>query len=131
MITEQAIVIHRLGLGRAVKAKDLGYRLHVAVDVKSELPISMIVVSANENEKKHSISLFARSLEYVKPTKLLADSQYSASNLRQVVCAAGAVPVIPYPKISKKASEAFLGLIESLEAMGQQSSKLHTRNELQ
>ena len=47
-------------IGRAVKAKDLGYRLHLAVDVKSELPIAMIVVSANENEKKHSISRLER-----------------------------------------------------------------------
>ena len=41
-------------IGRAVKAKDLGYRLHLAVDTKSELPIAMamILVSANENEKK-------------------------------------------------------------------------------
>src|SRR4030043_1645125 len=38
-------------IGRAVKAKDLGYRLHLAVDVKRELPIVMIVVSAKENEK--------------------------------------------------------------------------------
>ena len=58
-------------IGRAVKAKDLGYRLHLAVDVKSELPIAMIVVSANENEKKHSISLFRKASEYVKPRKLL------------------------------------------------------------
>src|SRR4030042_527168 len=48
-------------IGRAVKAKDLGYRLHLAVDVKSELPIAMILVSANENEKKHSISLFTKA----------------------------------------------------------------------
>src|SRR5512137_1221545 len=68
-------------IGRAVKAKDLGYRLHLAVDVKSELLIAMIVVSANENEKKHSISLFKKASEHVKPKKLLADSQYSASNL--------------------------------------------------
>lgn len=33
-------------IGRAVKAKDLGYRPHLAVDVKSELPVAMIVVSA-------------------------------------------------------------------------------------
>jgi hypothetical protein len=37
-------------IGRAVKAKDLGYRLHLAVDTKSELLIAMILVSANENE---------------------------------------------------------------------------------
>lgn len=69
-------------IGRAVKAKDLGYRLHLVVDAKSELPVTMIVVSANENEKKHSISLFKKASEYVKPTRLLADPQYSAANLR-------------------------------------------------
>jgi IS5 family transposase len=63
-------------IGRAVKAKELGYRLHLAVDVKSELPIVMIRVSANENEEKHSISLLKKSLEHVKPRRLLADSQY-------------------------------------------------------
>jgi transposase len=85
-------------VGRAVKAKDLGYRLHLAVDVKSELPIAMIVVSANENEKKHSIALFRKASEYVKPRKLLADAQYSAANLREVALEHGALPVIPYPK---------------------------------
>src|SRR3989337_3806264 len=64
-------------IGRAVKSKDLGYRLHLAVDVKSDLPIAMIVVSANENEKKHSINLFAKESEHVEQGKLLADSQYS------------------------------------------------------
>ena len=85
-------------IGRAVKSKDLGYRLHLAADVKSELPIAMIVVSANENEKKHSISLFAKASEHVKPRKLLADSQYSAASLRENALAHGALPVIPYPR---------------------------------
>jgi hypothetical protein len=85
-------------IGRAVKAKDLGYRLHLAVDVKSELPIAMIVVSANENEKKHSISLFRKASEHVKPGKLLADSQYSAANLRETALECGALPIIPYPR---------------------------------
>jgi hypothetical protein len=85
-------------IGRAVKAKDLGYRLHLAVDVKSELPIAMIVVSANENEKKHSLSLFAKASVYVKPRKLLADSQYSAANLRETASECGTLPVIPYPR---------------------------------
>jgi len=85
-------------IGRAVKAKDLGYRLHLAVDVKSELPVAMIVVSANENEKKYFISLFKKASEYVKPRKLLADSQYSAANLRETALEVGATPIIPYPK---------------------------------
>lgn len=66
-------------VGRAVKTKDLGYRLHLTVDVKSELPVAMILVSANENEKKHSIGLFTKASEHVRARKLLADSQYSAS----------------------------------------------------
>ena len=85
-------------IGRAVKAKDLGYRLHLAVDVKSELPIAMIVVSANENEKKHSVGLLRKASEYVKPKKLLADSQYSSGSLRENAMELGALPVIPYPK---------------------------------
>jgi IS5 family transposase len=85
-------------IGRAVRAKYLGYRLHLAVDVKSELPVAMIVVSANENEKKHSINLFKKASSYVKPRTLLADSQYSASNLRETALELGVLPVIPYPR---------------------------------
>jgi hypothetical protein len=55
----------------------------LAVEAKSELPIAIIVSSANENEKKHSINLLEKSSKYVKPRKLLADSQYSAGNLRE------------------------------------------------
>ena len=89
------------------RLKDLGYRLHLVVDVKSELPIAMIVVSANENEKKHSISLLRKASEHVKPKKLLADSQYSAGNLRKIAIELWALPVIPYPKNQSKGVEVF------------------------
>jgi len=69
-------------VGRAVKAKDLGYRLHLAVDVKSEMPIAMTVASANENEKKHFNNLFLQASNHVKPKKLVADPQYSSQSLR-------------------------------------------------
>ena len=107
-------------IGRAVKAKDLGYRLHLAVDVKSELPIAMIVVSANENEKKHSISLFAKASEYVKPRKLLADSQYSAANLRETALVHGAVPVIPYPRNQRKGVRGILRVDRKFRSHGPQ-----------
>ena len=48
-------------VGRAVKTRDLGYRLHLAVDAKSEMPVAMTVTSANENEKKHSLKLFEKA----------------------------------------------------------------------
>ena len=105
-------------IGRAVKAKDLGYRLHLAVDVKSELPIAMIVVSANENEKKHSISLLRKASEYVKPKKLLADSQYSAANLRETAVELGALPVIPYPKNQFKGVRGILRVDRKFRSHG-------------
>jgi transposase len=88
-------------VGRAVKAKDLGYRLHLAVDAKSELPVAMVVASANENEKKHSYSLFEKASSKVKFKKLVADPQYSSQGLRDAAVRVETVPVIPYPSNQK------------------------------
>jgi transposase, IS5 family len=110
-------------IGRAVKAKDLGYRLHLAVDVKSELPIAMIVVSANENEKKHSITLFRKASEYVQPRKLLADSQYSAANLRETALEHGTFPVIPYPRNQQKGVRGILRVDRKFRSHGPQKFK--------
>ena len=105
-------------IGRSAKAKDMGYRLHLAVDVKSELPVAMIVVSANENEKKHSISLFEKSSKYVKPGKLLADAQYSAANLRETALIQGTLPVIPYPKNQSKGVKGILRVDRKFRSHG-------------
>ncbi|MGD0646014.1 MAG: transposase [Candidatus Bathyarchaeia archaeon] len=105
---------------RAVKAKDLGYSLHLAVDLKSELPIAMIVVSANENEKKHSIALFRKASKYVKPGKLLADAQYSAPNLRENALSHGALPVIPYPRNQCKGVKGILRVDRKFRSHGPQ-----------
>ena len=110
-------------IGRAVRAKDLGYRLHLAVDVKSELPVAMIVVSANENEKKHSLSLFEKVSGYVKPRKLLADSQYSAANLREMALERGALPVIPYPRNQRVGDRGILRIDKKFRSHGPQRLK--------
>ena len=99
----------------------------MAVDVKSELPIAMVVVSANENEKKHSLSLFKKASEYVKPRKLLADSQYSASNLRDVASECGALPVIPYPRNQLKGVRGILRVDRKFRSHGPQKFKLAYR----
>jgi len=111
-------------IGRAVRAKDLGYGLHLAVDVKSELPIAMIVVSANENEKKHSVHLFKKASEYVKPKTLLADSQYSAGNLGETAIEIGALPVIPYPKNQSKGVRGILRVDRKFRSHGPQKFKV-------
>jgi transposase len=114
-------------IGRAVKAKDLGYRLHLAVDVKSELPVAMILVPANENEKKHSISLFEKATGHIKPKKLLADSQYSALNLREAASENGALPVIPYPKNQFKGIRGILRVDRKFRSHGPEKLKVAYR----
>jgi hypothetical protein len=108
-------------IGRVIKAKDLGYSLHLAVDVKSELPIAMIVVSANKNEKKHSINLFEKSAKYVKARKLLADSEYNASDLREAALKTGALPVIPYPRNQSKGVKGILRVDRKFRSHGPQN----------
>jgi IS5 family transposase len=66
-------------VGRAVKTRDLGYRLHLAVDTRSEMPIAMTVAPANENEKKHSVRLFEKASCRVKAKRLVADPQTVSS----------------------------------------------------
>jgi len=105
-------------VGRAVKARDLGYRLHLAVDVKSEMPVAMTVASANENEKKHSMQLFERASCHVKPRRLLADPQYSSANLREAALRRGTLPVIPYPRNQMKGARGILRIDRKFKSHG-------------
>ena len=107
-------------VGRAVKAKDLGYRLHLAVDVKSELPVAMVVASANENEKKHSNSLFKMASSQVKFRKLVADPQYSSQGLRDAATSMETVPVIPYPRNQKIGVKGILRVDRKFRSHGPQ-----------
>lgn len=47
-------------VGRNGKTYDLGYKLHVAVDAKSELPLAIAAAPANDNEKKHAPNFLKR-----------------------------------------------------------------------
>ncbi len=83
----------------------------------------MIVVSAIENEKKHSLSLFEKASEHVKPRRLLAASQYNAANLRDAVSQRGALPVIPYPKNQSKGVRWILRIDRKFRSHGPQRFK--------
>ena len=107
-------------VGRAVKTRDLGYRLHLAVDVKSEMPVAMTVASANENEKKHSVALFEKASCHVKPKRLLADPQYSSQSLRNAALKRGTVPVIPYPRNQQKSVKRILRIDRKFKSHGPQ-----------
>jgi transposase len=86
-------------VGRNGKTYELGYKLHMAVDAKSELPIAVIVAPANDNEKKHAPELFKKSLKATKKRMklMIADSQYSCKSQREQAAEAGVEVVIPYP----------------------------------
>jgi hypothetical protein len=107
-------------VGRAVKTRDLGYRLHLAVDCRSEMPIAMTVAPANENEKKHSLGLFEKASIHMKPRRLVADPQYSSQSLRDAALKQGAVPVIPYPRNQQKGVKRILRIDRKFKSHGPQ-----------
>jgi len=86
-------------VGRDGKTYHLGYKAHIAADSESELPVSIILAPANENEKKHAYNLLDRTLKTTKGRikKLVADSQYSSKKFRKKVADYSVEAVIPYP----------------------------------
>jgi hypothetical protein len=84
-------------VGRNGRFYGLGFKLHVAVDHCSVLPIATILAPANDNEKKHAPPLVERARMVLgkvgaKLRSLVADSQYSSGKVRDLVEEA----VIPY-----------------------------------
>ncbi len=85
-------------VGRDGKTYDLGYKAHLAVDADSDMPVAVVVASANENEKKHTEELLENaSLAVEGFWGVVADSQYSSKRVRDIIVEHGAEPVIPYP----------------------------------
>jgi hypothetical protein len=48
-------------VGRNGRGYDLGYKLHVSVDHKRILPLAEVMAPANQNEKRHALSLVERT----------------------------------------------------------------------
>jgi len=97
-------------VGRNGKTFELGYKLHVAVDAKSELPIAIIAASANDNEKKHAPALLEKALKATegRVKLLVADSQYSSRNLRDQASSRGVRAVIPFPTNQQRGQKGLL-----------------------
>jgi len=90
-------------VGRAGKTFGLGYKLHLAIDSATMLPLACIFASANQNEQKHSLNLLEKTKLILKQSEaklrsVVADSQYSDVKLRDAVDAA----VIPYRANQKR-----------------------------
>jgi transposase len=84
-------------VGRNGRGYDLGYKLHVAVDHRTMLPLATLMAPANDNEKRHAPTLVKRTRSVLgrvgaRLRSLVADSQYSSSAVRVLVSDS----VIPY-----------------------------------
>jgi transposase len=112
-------------VGRNGKTYELGYRLHIAVDSKSELPLAVIAAPANDNEKKHAPELLETVLKATKRrTKILvADSQYSCRSLRDQASDSGVGVVIPFPANQLREQKGLLRVDRYLRTHGSTEDK--------
>jgi hypothetical protein len=96
-------------VGRSGRSFALGYKLHLSIDHKTMLPLSSVFVSANQNEKKHTLTILDKAMRILKRCKVkvrsvVADSQYSDSKLRGAMEKA----TIPYSANHMKGVEGLL-----------------------
>jgi hypothetical protein len=111
-------------VGRSGRSFALGYKLHLSIDHKTMLPLSSVFASANQNEKKHSLTLLEKAKVILKRCKakvrsVVADSQYSDSKLRSAVEKA----TIPYPANQMKGVGGLLRVDRKFRTYGSEEQK--------
>jgi len=112
-------------VGRSGRSFALGYKLHLSIDHKTMLPLSSVFASANQNEKKHSLTLLGKAKMILKRCKakvrsVVADSQYSDSKLRSAV----EKTTIPYPANHRKGVEGLLRVDKKFRTYGSEEQKM-------
>jgi hypothetical protein len=93
-------------VGRNGRGYSLGYKLHLAVEHRTMLPLAVVLAPANENEKRHASTLVERAKSILGKAGLgfrsiIADSQYSGKELR----AMAGFSVIPYMSRERKGED--------------------------
>jgi len=111
-------------VGRAGRTFGLGYKLHLSIDSQSMLPLAGVLASANQNEKKHSLSILEKTKTILKRCgaklrSVIADSQYSDRKLREAVDEA----VIPYPANQKRGVKGLLRVDRKFRTYGSEDEK--------
>ena len=108
----------------------LGYKLYLSIDSETMLPLTNVFASANQNEKKHSLTLLEKTKKVLseagaKLRSVIADTQYSDEKIRT----AAAATVIPYPTNQKRDSKDLLRVDKKFRAYGpeEQKAKYHKR----
>jgi transposase len=111
-------------VGRTGRTFGLGYKLHLSIDSKTMLPLSCLFASANQNEKKHSLTILEKAKQVLKNSgaklrSLIADSQYSDGKIRAAVDMA----VIPYPSNQKPGVRDVLRVDKKFRTYGPEDQK--------
>jgi len=111
-------------VGRAGRTFGLGYKLHLAIDSQTMLPLTCAFASANQNEKKHSLNMLEKTKQILKQSgarlrSVIADSQYSDGKLRNAVDAT----VIPYPANQKRDVKGLLRVDKKFRTYGPEDQK--------
>ena len=111
-------------VGRAGRTFALGYKLHLSIDSKTMLPLTCVFASANQNEKKHSLSMLEKTKLILKRSgaklrRVIADSQYSDAKLRDAVDET----VIPYSANQKRDVEGLLRVDRKFRTYGSDDQK--------
>jgi hypothetical protein len=111
-------------VGRTGRTFGLGYKLHLAIDSQTMLPLTCAFASANQNEKKHSLNMLEKTKLILKRSaarlrSVIADSQYSDGKLRNAVCEA----VIPYPANQKQDVKGLLRVDKKFRTYGPEDQK--------
>lgn len=112
-------------VGRSGRSYALGYKLHLSIDHKTMLPLSSVLASANQNEKKHSLSMLDKAKRILHQCKarvrsVVADSQYSDSKLRSAVAKA----TIPYPANHMKGVLGLLRVDRKFRTYGPEEQRM-------
>jgi transposase len=115
---------HEARVGRTGRSYALGYKVHLSIDSKTMLPLSSLFASANDNEKKHSLTILEKAKRVLKSSgvklrSLIADSQYSDGKIRAAVDRA----VIPYPSNQKRGVSDVLRVDKKFRIYGPEDQK--------
>jgi len=116
-------------VGRTGRTFGLGYKLYLSIDSETMLPLTSLFASANQNEKKHSLTLLEKTKQVLsesgaKLRSIIADTQYSDEKIRMA-----AETVIPYPANQKRSVRGLLRVDRKFRAYGLEDQKreYHTR----
>jgi transposase len=111
-------------VGRTGRTFGLGYKLHLSIDSETMRPLSSLFASANQNEKKHSLTILEKAKQVLwnsgaKLRSVIADSQYSDTKIRMAVDKA----VIPYPANQKPGVKDLLRVDKKFRTYGPEEQK--------